>query len=103
MGGDEIVAEWLGSVYTTRITTTGSVQRLEDVSLRFKSVRVYNATMGGTAAIGKYLSSGFTNFSQVLGYRGNMYFEYVDLYELGCQTDPGSPDTQLRILGINNY
>ena len=103
MAGDEIVAEWLGNVYSKMMITTGTPQRLHGSSLRFRNVSIFNIQNSpATCWIGEYLAAGFSNRAQYLGAKQFMRFEFVDLYALGCQTS-GSPASQLRILGTNNY
>jgi hypothetical protein len=102
MAGDEIVADWLGDVYASVITTTATAQRLNATSLRFRDVHIYNVSSTISGWLGKYLSSNFVDYARLIVPRESISLKFVDLYELGCLSF-GAGSCQFRILGINNY
>jgi hypothetical protein len=103
MAGDEVVADWLGDVWSDVITTTTAPQRFKSVSLRFRTVRLF--VMHGTyhVYIGKYhpTTSVFIAGAVLAKAYESTKLEYVDLHELGCSTY--AADVSVRILGINEY
>jgi hypothetical protein len=105
MGGDEIVAEWLGDTYSAYVTTSASVQRFSATSLRLKDVKIYNYHNTEVIYIGKYNSSAATvsNYALIIAGYGTMDFKYIDLYELGFRMFTGGTVHTLRVFGSNIY
>jgi hypothetical protein len=104
MAGDEIVADWLGDVYSYKVATAAGVLRFSNTSLRFKNVRITNMHGSGYAYIGEYNSSSSTFSTQkafFLSPTDHINFEFVDLYELGYRQYTASID--LHVLGTNQY
>ena len=103
MAGDEIVADWLGNVFSDVITTTTAPQRFKTSSLRFRTVILY--VLHGTyhAYVGKYhpTTSVFIAGAILAKASEHLKLQFVDLHELGCSTYGG--DVSIRILGINEY
>lgn len=104
MGGDAIIAEWLGDVYGNDIRTTSVVQRFSSSSLRLRNVKIWNAHATYTAYIGKYYSSvvTFAERAHIITPHETMDFEFIDLYELGLKLCAGGY-LDLHIIGINQY
>ena len=103
MGGDEIVAEWLGDVYSNSITATDTPQRFNATSLRFKTIKIAGYTADQRSWIGKYNSNAATFEANALYLMPLVILtlENIDLYELGC-TRVGT-NVDIRVLGINEY
>jgi hypothetical protein len=104
MGGDEIVADWLGDVYSQWHTTSNvTVNRFNATSKRFRSFRIYNTHNVNGAYIGQYDSalSTFGNRATYLHPFETMKLEFVDIYNLGY-LDSGS-HVVLDVLGLNEY
>jgi hypothetical protein len=104
MGGDEIVADWLGNVYSQWQTTSNvTVNRFYATSKRFRSFHIYNTHNVNGAYIGQYdpALSTFGNRAIYLHAFQTMKLEFVDIHELGY-LDSGS-HVVLMVLGLNEY
>jgi hypothetical protein len=103
MAGDEIVADWLGDVYTNKVLTEASVVRFSGTSLRLRNVRILNMSGSDYAYVGKYNSSSatFATNAFFLSPTDHINFEFVDLYELGYRKYINA--VSLHILGTNTY
>jgi hypothetical protein len=103
MAGDEIVADWLGDVYSNKVATAAGVLRFSSTSLRLRNVRILNMHGSGYAYVGKYNSSSsiFSTNAFFLSPTDHINFEFVDLYELGYRQYTASID--LHVLGTNQY
>ena len=103
MGGDEIVADWLGDVYSNSVLAINTPTRFSATSLRYRSVHVYNGDATASVYIGQYFATGATFDSKalVVGPKETILFKFIDLYELGHGGITG--DVPLRVLGLNKY
>ena len=105
MAGDEIVAEWLGDVYSKNHTTSSvTVNKFYSTSSRrFKCFHIYNPHNSYGVYIGQYYSllSAFTARAVYLRGYQNMKLEFVDINTL-AYADAGANVT-LKVLGINEY
>jgi hypothetical protein len=103
MGGDEIVAEWLGDLSIGKVVTSTTVQRFCDSSARFKTIKFNNYTTDKYTYLGKYNadSGAFVAYAFLMGPFAIVTFEYADLYEFGCVQSTGS--ATLKWLGVNKF
>ena len=103
MGGDEIVADWLGDVYSNSVTAVDAPQRFSAISLRFKTVKIVPYTADQRTWIGKYNSNTATFEAKALYIMPLeiLTLANIDLYELGCTRV--AADVDIRVLGINEY
>lgn len=103
MAGDEIVAEWLGDMYSNNYTSTTAPQRFSATSLRFKNVSVFNYHASNTLYVGKFYTTQaeFQLKSPFLTAFETKEYEFVDLYELGFANGTGV--TVAKLTGINEY
>lgn len=103
MGGDEIVADWLGDVYSEKFNLPAAdpVKRLSTVSKRFRNV-VFYCSAGGVY-FGKYNSNAatFSMNALYLAAQEKIELKFVDLYEMGVDAAAGAAG--LKILGLNEY
>lgn len=105
MAGDEIVANWLGDVYSDNFLTATVPQRLHTTSLRFKNVSLQNYHASYSAWIGKYNSNTAAFIADAFYMRNfeEFFYEFVDLYELGASSVGAGQHSSIKILGINEY
>lgn len=105
MGGDEIIADWLGDVYSkNHLTNSVTVNRFYSTSSRrFKCFHIYNPHGTYGVYIGQYypILATFTSRAIYLRPYQNMKLEFVDIHDLGY-ADAGANVT-LKVLGINEY
>ena len=104
MAGDEIVAEWLGDVYSRTVSlSTTVVTRFNATSLRYRTFHIYNDHPSEYADIGQYFSNtgAFHTNSIFLGPGDSIKLNFVDLYEL-AHFAPNNA-LNLQVLGINKY
>ena len=104
MGGDEIVADWLGDINSFYVTTSGTVTRFSGASLRYRDVHIYNSHNANSAWIGWYNgnASTFMDFGVVIGPKEYLKFDFIDLHELGFYRYGGN-SAILKLLCINEY
>jgi hypothetical protein len=103
MAGDEIVADWLGDVYSNNVQAINTPTRFSAASLRYRSVHIYNTDNGASAYIGQFFaaSATFDSKALVVGPKETILFKFVDLYELGHGGIVAN--VWLRVLGLNKY
>jgi hypothetical protein len=103
MAGDEIVADWLGDVWSDRVETVATVQRFSAASKRFKNVDIFNEDATYYGYIGKYVDSvlAFSRDAMFILALGHLKFEFIDLYELGYLKVGTS--VFLKVTGTNEY
>jgi len=104
MAGDEIVAEWLGDVYSHRYSlSTSTVTRFSANSLRYRTVHIYNFDAAQNAMIGQYNSNitTFGNNAITLASGNSIKLNFVDLYKLAHLAPGGA--LYLHLLEINKY
>lgn len=104
MGGDEIVADWLGDINSFYVTTSSTVTRFSGTALRYRNVHIFNPSSSNAAWIGWYNSNAttFMNFALINDTKEYLKFEYIDLYELAFYYY-ASTATVLKVLCINKY
>ena len=98
MGGDDIVADWKGDVYSDKITVAGSHSRFADTTIRMHSFRIKNEG-GYSVCIGQYYSSGstFNNNAFLIAPGEDIEIKNVNLWYLGYGYYNGS--TIIRVIG----
>jgi hypothetical protein len=103
MAGDEIVADWLGDVYSNNVQAVNTPTRFSATSLRYRSVHIYNSDNAASVYIGQYFSTSlaFDGKALIVAPKETILFKFIDLYELGH--DGITTDVNLRVLGLNNY
>jgi hypothetical protein len=103
MAGDEIVADWLGDVYSNNVQAVNTPTRFSATSLRYRSVHIYNTDAAASVYIGQFFAAGATFDAKalVVGPKETIQFKFIDLYELGHGGIAG--DVWLRVLGLNKY
>jgi hypothetical protein len=103
MAGDQIVADWLGDVYSNNVQAVTAPTRFSATSLRYRSVHIYNTDIAASVYIGQFFaaSATFDSKALVVGPKETILFKFVDLYELGHGGI--TADVWLRVLGLNKY
>lgn len=103
MAGDEIVADWLGDTYITRIQVVNTVTCFSASSKRFRSLYIYNDDGAKNCYVGQYNGSiaTFIQYAHILEPQKSVRYEFIDLHELGCYH--GTNVFYLKVLGINEY
>jgi hypothetical protein len=103
MAGDEIVADWLGDVYSNNVQAVGTPTRFPATSLRYRSVHIYNSDAAASVYIGQFFatSAAFDPKALVIAPKETILFKFIDLYELGYGGI--TADLWLRVLGLNKY
>jgi hypothetical protein len=103
MAGDEIVAEWLGDVFSTNMQIQSTPTRFWNVSKRFKTFRIWNPQPACSVYVGKYhsVSGTFNANAFVIGPDGIMEFTYIDIHEIAYNYY--NCHQFIRVIGINEY
>jgi hypothetical protein len=57
MAGDQIVADWLGDVYSNNVQAVTAPTRFSATSLRYRSVHIYNTDIAASVYIGQFFAS----------------------------------------------
>lgn len=103
MAGDEIVADWLGNVTSSRVLANTTVQRFCGGTLRYRTVTFINNDHTEGVYVGKYYSTTaeFGSKAIVLYPKTNIKFEFLDLYEMAFMQYINT--NYITWLGINRY
>ena len=98
MGGDDIVADWKGDVYSNRIATSGGHSRFADTTIRMQSFRIKNVG-GYSVYIGQYYSSTsiFNSHAFLIAPGEDIEIKNVNLWYLGYGYYNGS--TTISVIG----
>jgi hypothetical protein len=104
MGGDEIIADWLGDVYSLTAVVTTSPVRFSAVSKRFKSVKIFNPHPTNYFFVGQYFPTiaEFETKGIVLFATKIIEFEFIDINNLAHGDNLGMAGN-VTLLGINEY
>jgi hypothetical protein len=104
MAGDEIVAEWLGDVYSLAVIVTTSPTRFSAVSKRFKSVKIFNPHASNYFFVGQYFPTiaEFETKGIAIFATKTIEFEFIDIYNLAHGDSLGMAGNA-TLIGINEY
>lgn len=104
MAGDEIVANWLGEIYSLTVAVTTTPTRFSAVSKRFKSVKIFNPHVANYFFVGKYYPTiaEFETKGIVLFATKTIEFDFVDIYNLAHGDSLGMAGNA-TLIGINEY
>jgi hypothetical protein len=104
MAGDEIVAEWLGDIYSLTVAVTATPTRFSAVSKRFKSVKIFNPHVANYFFVGQYFPTiaEFETKAIVLFATKTIEFEFIDIYNLAHGDSLGAAGNA-TLIGINEY
>lgn len=104
MGGDEIVAEWLGDMDAQLVYTAIPATRFSSTHYRCKNIIVVNNHTSAYCYIGKYYTNDneFLQKAIIIWPKSILKFEYLDLYELGYRTY-STTHMYISLICMNHY
>ena len=103
MAGDEIDAEWLGDIWSDRVTTSTTPTKFSSTIARFRDVVVCNNNASNYAYVGKYYGSDteFIAKACIIWEKCHLKFQFIDINQLAFRSCSGAQ--YLSIICVNQY